>query len=48
MFFKHALARSIYRTCYFYALFEKEKLKEDAYYKNDMLKINIQKTKTVK
>ena len=25
MFFKHALARSIYRTCYFYALFEKEK-----------------------
>ena len=47
MFFKHALARSIYRTCYFYALFEKEKLKKMLIIRTTCLKL-IYKGKAVK
>ena len=45
--FKHALARSIYRTCYFYALFEKEKLKKMLIIRTTCLKL-IYKGKAVK
>ena len=47
MFFKHALARSIYRTCYFYALFEKEKLKKMLIIRTTYLKL-IYKGKAIK